>query len=134
MKTSNVKETPTMESYQTPLPISEIESLARIKIPESAFDIRTHARWNGSIYIIFHLPPSKLDQFLVEAGFKHLEPGYWPFGDHPVPGWPKSSEFDNYPEETYAGGNLALVGFGKIIGVDMTNKDVFIIYLLCFRT
>lgn len=123
-----------MDPIQTSLPITDIEFLAQTEIPKTAFDIQSHVRFNSAIYIKFRLPASELDKFLFDAGFKSLETGYWPFGDYPIEWWPNSNNFEDKPEDTYAGENLALVGFGKIIGVDMKDKNIFIIYLLCFRT
>lgn len=137
-KTTELKEGPTVEKdpVQTPLPIDEIESLARTKIPKSAFDIQTHTKiWmDTSIYIIFQLPANDLDDFLIKAGFTDLEPGYWPFSDTPVPWWPKQSEFVGNSEKIFAGTELSLADerFGKHIGVDMTQEDIYTIYLLCF--
>lgn len=130
---------PTMSSLyaiQTPLPITEIESWTHFKLPESASNVQTHAlHWMDSrIYVKFQLPASELDAFLAEAGFTDLKPDYWPFHDGRVPWWPKRSEFVDNPEKVFAGQKIDLLDqkFSKSIGVDMTEKDVFTIYLICF--
>lgn len=121
---------------QTPLSVAEIESWSRIDIPESAFDIQAYVQFNAAIYVKFQLPQNKFDEFLADAGFKHLENGYWPFSDTVVPWWPKSSEFDDKSGKVFAGETLALFdeNFAKVIGVDMTDMSVYTIYLQCFDT
>lgn len=121
---------------QTPLPVSEIEILARLKIPDSASDIQTHALYwmDDIIFIRFQLPAYELNDFLASAGFSNLRPGYWPFYDERVPWWPKRNEFIGNPARIFAGEKIDLLdqGFSKSIGVDMTNEDIYTIYLKCF--
>lgn len=137
-KTIRTKE-PTMDPLypvQTPLPVSEIEILARLKIPDSASDIQTHALYwmDDIIFIRFQLPAYELNDFLASAGFSNLKPGYWPFYDERVPWWPKRNEFIGNPARIFAGEKIDLLdqGFSKSIGVDMTNEDIYTIYLKCF--
>ena len=131
-----VKEVPTMSA--TPqYSIEDAERIARIKIPAEAYEIQVYTvtGWMDDAALIkFKLPSNKLQPFLDEYGFQ-VEKGYWPFQDGPsVEWWPNRKGDGEPPISNYLGGELDFPGYyvQKIV-VDISNPDVYTVYLECFE-
>jgi hypothetical protein len=130
-----VKEVPTMSA--TPqYSIEDAERIARIKIPAEAYEIQVYTvtGWMDDAALIkFKLPSNKLQPFLDEYGFQ-VEKGYWPFQDGPsVEWWPNRKEDGEPPISNYLGGELDFPGYVQKIVVDISNPDVYTVYLECFE-
>jgi len=137
-KTMNIKETPTLTD-PVQLSITEIEKIGRIKIPSSALDVQTYAvtGWMDDLVLIrFNLPPSDLNSFLENHGFKELKQGYWSIQNAPssVAWWPKKENYSINPMPVFSGSSLNTPGFSQNILIDMSLEDIYTIYLQCFET
>lgn len=125
-------------SSMSPTPqytIEDAERIARIKIPADAYEVQVYTvtGWMDDLALIrFKLPPDRLQPFLEEIGFQHLEKGKWTLQDfYPNPEWwPQQSQL---PNSSYLGGERDFPGYAQSILVDISNPDVYTVYFQCFE-
>lgn len=125
-------------SSMSPTPqysIEDAERIARIKIPAEAYEVQIDVDmgWMDDLALIkFKLPSDRLQPFLEEIGFQHLEKGKWTLQDfYPNPEWwPQQAQLS---QSSYLGGERDFPGYSQSILVDISNLDVYTVYFQCFE-
>jgi len=126
--------------------IDALESVVRIKIPPTAFDVQWDIESGGMddlAAVSFVLPASDLDDFLKQAGYSGpLEPitalNLGQFDDlgleKKIPGWPTPAQWDTLvAAKVLKGRSQTEPDFVRKIIVDCSADNLCTIYLIHFE-
>jgi hypothetical protein len=115
---------------KTDLDKATIESYARIKLPNSATNIHSYSTSGKDLLILvkFELPPSDLDAFTKSIGYTNQIQVNQLSLERADP-FDKAPWWDPRAAKIFAGGMIDSGSFAKMILIDKTNPNSYIIYL-----